>query len=367
MQPAFILKTPRGGDRITRALLGRSASLAVVDAQGIKGDTIEVVLDDRDGKIVIPSSGVELVDLYLGYVETGLQWFGRYTIDEIGASAPPQTITLSGKSADMQASLKAPKHGSITASTLGQWVASIADANDLQSDIDVDIAKILLPQLNWRGESDLHTLNRIADQVGAMVKFDKGFLRFKQPVGKRLLAGFEDVIVTRILGCEVTRYDWRAASRTQYKGVRSYYYDKDKAQRIPVTIGVDAVDDGPVLDVRHDSDDAEGAFRAASSRKEKLDKGTASLTLTLTGNPFFRADQIVLVEQLRLGIDGAWSIKSARHQFDGGGGYVTTLECEPPSAKKDRDKATKTAKEYNDETLRREQELKDQAAQGKQP
>ncbi len=359
MQPAFILRTPRGGDRLTRALLGRSASLTVTDAKDRDGDTIEIVLDDRDGKIVIPDGGTELIDLYIGYVETDLLWFGRYTIDEIGASAPPCTITLSGKSADMQSTLKTPKHGFTANTTVGDWVRDIATKNGLDADIAADLAQLALPQLNWRSESDLHILNRVADRLGAMVKFDKGVLRFKWPVGKRLLAGATDIDVTLIYGNQITRYDWRAQSRTQYKGVRSYYYDKHKAQRVPVTIG-DVTDADPVLEVRHDSDDADSAYQAASARKDKLDKGTASLTLTMTGNPKLRADQIILVEQLRAGIDGAWAIKSAQHRFDGSGGYVTTLECEPPAgSKSDRAKATKSAKEYNDETERREKEIKD--------
>ncbi len=356
MQPAFVLKTPNGGDRLTRALLGRCVSLTVVDAHGKSGDTIELVLDDRDGKIVIPTSGVELVDLYLGYVETNLDWFGRYTIDEIGASGSPQTITLSGKSADMQSDLKAPKHGSTKESTVGDWLSAIALANNLQTDIEPDIAKIPLPQLNWRGESDLHTLNRMADRYGAMFKFDKGFLRFKWPVERRLLAGKKDVVATRILGSDITRYDWRAQSRKKYKGVRSYYYDKDKAQRIPVTIGGDEDNNEPILDMRHDADNADDAFLEASSRKDKLDKGTASLTITMPGNQHLRADQMILIEQLRAGIDGAWNIKSVRHQLDGGGGFATTLECEPPGTGKNRDKATQSVKEIIEWGLQHEKD-----------
>ncbi len=354
MQPAFILRTPRGGDRLTRALLGRSASLTVTDAKDREGDTIEITLDDRDGKIVIPDGGTELIDLYIGYVETDLLWFGRYTIDEISASAPPCMITLSGKSADMQSALKAPKHGFTAETTVGDWVKSIAERNGLDTDIAADLAQLPLPQLNWRSESDLHLLNRVADRLGAMVKFDKGVLRFKWPAGKRLLAGDTDIDITVIQGNAVTRYNWRATSRTQYNAVQGFYYDKHKAQRVAVTVGETHVE-GPVLEVRHDSDDADSAYQAATARKDALDKSTASLSLTMTGNPKLRADQIILIEHLRSGIDGAWAIKSAQHRFDGSGGYVTTIECEPPTgSKQDRTRITQAAKAYQDQREYRE-------------
>ena len=75
-----------GQDR-SEAFRARLLSLTITDESGYYSDTVSVRLDDRDGRIVPPRPGVEMV-VQLGYEEIGRVEIGRYTVDEIELSGP---------------------------------------------------------------------------------------------------------------------------------------------------------------------------------------------------------------------------------------------------------------------------------------
>ena len=79
-----------GQDR-SEAFRARLLSLTITDESGYYSDTVSVRLDDRDGRIVLPRLGVEMV-VQLGYEEIGRVEMGRYTVDEIELSGPPDTL-----------------------------------------------------------------------------------------------------------------------------------------------------------------------------------------------------------------------------------------------------------------------------------
>jgi phage protein D len=74
---------------ITTRLQDRLLSLHITDEAGFRSDTVELQLDDRDGKIEWPKHGAEL-DISLGYRSTGLTAMGRYVVDEIVHTSPPR-------------------------------------------------------------------------------------------------------------------------------------------------------------------------------------------------------------------------------------------------------------------------------------
>ena len=81
-----------GQDR-SEAFRARLLSLTITDESGYYSDTVSVRLDDRDGRIVLPRLGVEMV-VQLGYEEIGRVEMGRYTVDEIELSGPPYSCAL---------------------------------------------------------------------------------------------------------------------------------------------------------------------------------------------------------------------------------------------------------------------------------
>jgi phage protein D len=113
--------------------------------------------------------------------------------------------------------------------------------------------------------------------------------------------------------------------------VVAYYYDQDKAERIPVNVLAPGETTGqaPKFTLRHDYRDATAAHDAAEAKLATLQRGVGTLSLTLPGVPQLRADQLLTLTGLREGIDGEWYVTRAEHQLDQGG-YVTRIEAEVP-------------------------------------
>ena len=326
MRPIFSLLSLTSGADLTGALLDRLVRLRVVDVEGIESDTLEIEIDDRDGRIQLPSTG-ERLHLLLGYTGIEIADMGRFVVDEIGVSGPPMALTVSAKGADMLGGLKTPKMDFFHDTVLGDLVRKIASQQDLKAEVHDDVNNIPVPHVDQMGESDLALLTRLASQNDLSLKIDAEKVAVRPHASKLIAYGKGAVGSIHIRGREISRYQWESTSRTKYGAVKASYYDRDLAQRVPVTVG--DPDAGPTLELRHDAHDAEEAARIASARVEQLARGTGSLKLTVPGRPGLRAGMVALVSGLRDGLNGTWVIERAEHTLDTKG-YVTTASCVPP-------------------------------------
>ncbi|SMG64540.1 Phage late control D, partial [methanotrophic bacterial endosymbiont of Bathymodiolus sp.] len=154
---------------ITERIQDRLLSLRVTDEAGIKSDTVELNLDDRDGLVIWPVHGAEL-EISLGYRETGLVRLGLYIVDEVEHSGPPNTLTIRAKASDMRQSLKAPQTRVWDNVTLADLVSSIASEHGLVPKISDSLASIGYTHLDQTEESDLHLLTRLGRENNAVTK-----------------------------------------------------------------------------------------------------------------------------------------------------------------------------------------------------
>ena len=89
-----------GQTDMNAAIHNRLLSLDLTDEAGYQSDSLEIRLDDRDGKIKLPRRGVTL-DVRLGFKEVGLAEMGLFTVDEVEVKGPPATLTVRARSADL--------------------------------------------------------------------------------------------------------------------------------------------------------------------------------------------------------------------------------------------------------------------------
>ena len=167
MKPAFMIVTSDGED-ISMLLEDRLLSLEISDEAGIVSDSFRMVLDDRDNVIAMPASDVTL-QIWLGYEENLLYDMGSYTVDEVELSDAPQTVTISGKSSNMVATLKSWKKRSWDkklnpSGTLGGIIRTVALEHKLEAAIAKEFEDIKIDHLDQTYESDMNMLTRLADQ-----------------------------------------------------------------------------------------------------------------------------------------------------------------------------------------------------------
>ena len=78
-KPAFDITI--GGKQVL-SLNGRMMGLTLTDNRGFEADSLEITIDDADGKIELPPRGVE-VSVAIGWRGEPLTHKGVFTVDEV--------------------------------------------------------------------------------------------------------------------------------------------------------------------------------------------------------------------------------------------------------------------------------------------
>ena len=330
MRPIFVVHSLTWDVDLTLKLMDRTTRLELVDAEGVESDTLELDIDDRAGEVDVPEQG-EILRVYLGYSGRELAHMGDYVIDEIGLEGPPMTMSISGKGVDVVGSaLKAPKSKTRRdeAETVGTLARAIAEEHGLEPTIHPEVDNIPVRHIDQVGESDMALLQRLAGLHDLTLRVAARALTLRPhaarlSIGEALLGG----LVVRE-GKQLSRYRWRGKARTRYEGVRSHYYDPERAERVPVVVGA-AGEDALILDERHDCRDEDEATRSGTSRMHQLGRETASLSIDMPGDEWIRAGARLFLHGIRDPIHGHWSIETVRHRLDRNG-FTTSVEAVPP-------------------------------------
>ena len=163
MQPEFQLLADK--QDITARLQDRLLSLHITDEAGFLSDTVELQLDDRKAKIEWPKHGAEL-NVSLGYRSTGLTAMGRYVVDEIAHTSPPNTLIIRGQAMDRQRSLHSKQTRSWSNISLADLVTTIAAEHGLTAKVADNLADIQINHLDQVDESDAP----FVDALGAKLR-----------------------------------------------------------------------------------------------------------------------------------------------------------------------------------------------------
>lgn len=337
MTPAYEILA--GQADVTAAIRDRLLSLTLTDEAGYQSDSLEIRLDDRDGKIKLPRRGVTL-DVRLGYLplqgsvrETDrmeLRPMGLFTVDEVEVQGPPATLIVRARSADLREELKGQKTRSWTDTTLREVVAAVAADHGLSLRMPLPPPTIHLPHLDQSNESDLNLLTRLARRWDYVFKLSGKRLVFV-PAGHGLAASGELVEAVTIHREQVKDYRAVLADRERYRSVVAYWQDQEAGKRISERAG----EGKPAFVLRHTYPDAGQARSAAQSRLAQLARGRSTVSLSLAnGDPTPRAQSPVTLTGFRSGVDGEWVAKRVVHKY-ASGGYGTFLEVEPPAATAD--------------------------------
>lgn len=323
MRPDFLLIA--NAKDITAVFRDRLLSLRVTDEAGTQSDTLEIILDDRDSRLQWPEKGASL-DVSLGYQGQVLSRMGSYIVDEVSHSGPPDTMTIRAKAADMGASLKAPKTRQWEQQSLGQMVGQIAGEHKLRPRVSATLAGRVIPHVDQTEESDLHLLTRLAKQYDAVAKPASGFLLFVVKGEAKAASGRQLPAIT-VAPAQILQHRMTQADRGKYAAVRTFWHNVSTADRVAVLTGSGE----PIYTIRQSYPDAAQAADAGMAKLQALQRGTATLSLTLIGNTAVQAEGELVLSGLRETINGSWLIKRVEHQLDTSG-FSTRLDADIPAA-----------------------------------
>ena len=348
---AAISLTLEDGTNLADKVRPRLLSLSVSEKREDDADEINLVLQNTDGLLAIPRTGVRLA-LALGWeagadVPLGLVDKGRFTIDEIELSGPPDQIAIRGRSADLTGALRKRETRTWRATTLGAILTEIAGRHSRTARIGGDLAARVIDVIEQEGKSDMAFLRDLGKRYDAIATWKDNFLLFL-PIGSATTASgaaLPGLVLTRRDGGSWT---FREGQRESYKGAEAQWQDSAAGRRRTVKV------DGPATppDPRAaDGEGEEGGAAASTPEPKKLKRVYASeaearqaaeaaasraartpyeFSYDLAiADPAIQPDVKITLQGWNPVIDGiAWLVKSVETTFDGSGGLRQRIELE---------------------------------------
>lgn len=325
------MRTPRAeikvnGKPVASLFNERLISVTIVDKEGQTSDTVSCDLNDGNPFAAIPKKG-DTIEASLGYLETGIAFFGRYTLEDPEIRCLPYGMTIKGKAANMRDALKQRRARHWDDKTVGDIVGQIASENGLTAAVDEEIGAHRYAWFGQEDESDIHVVERLARRHDALFSVKDGKLVFarkgsgKSASGKDLTPVVASPANIVIGTCRVN-----FAHRNKYKKVKARIYDRDKAQQ--VEIEADSDEEGTAdYTIPEPFADEEEAEKAAKSKAGSLKAETIRTSVTVFGDPTIRAGAPFRYSGVRPGVDEIeFVIETATHRIDKGG-YTTQIEA----------------------------------------
>lgn len=321
MKPTF--RIVADGKDITTLINDRLLELRTSDKPGMESDDFELRIDDRDQAVTLPTRGAS-IEVYLGYTDKALTRLGRYTVDEVEVSGPPDTLVIRGKASDMRGSGKTVRSGSWENVSLQQIVRDVAARNGWQPVCPVQTKVPRIDQLN---ESDYNFITRVAKQYDCTAKLADGKLLVMPRQGSQTASG-ENLIPVVLGRSDLSRYQFRFGDRNTQKAVRTKHQDKRTGALQVVELGNDELPDGlPAVHTdRHIYPNKSAAEQAAKARLAAFNRSTAGVRLEMVGRTDVFAERLIVVQGIKPGLDGEYLADAVEQMFTPAG-WTTTVEC----------------------------------------
>lgn len=308
------------------ALQDRLISLSVTLNNGQSADQLSLGLDDRPAlsgsAIALPTQGVSL-KVAMGY-ETYLAEMGSFQVNHIG---------LSGSSGGRSLSISATPSLLLTETsrtwggkTIADIVETIAKENALSAGISPSFKLQTIDVINQLNESDSAFLTRLAERYNAVCKPMADKLLFMEK-GQGTSASGIPMLAVPIAPHDVLQWSMQINERQDYVKVVAYWPDLLNAEDGEVYVPPGEPKSGDkVCRLPHLYNNEKEAAQAAQAKLDEMNRGDATLSMTIIGNPDITAEGKITVRDLRSDVDGDYIVKSATHSFSSGG-YQTSIQA----------------------------------------
>lgn len=332
------MSTPRffvsvGGQDVSSRFRPLVTDVTIRDAAGETSDTCSITLDDAGGAIALPAMGTRILASIEGASFDGF-------VDDVrsnGGRGQGMMLTISAKSADMRAEVKAQKETHKDDCTLEEAAQAFAPAG-LSVKVDGSLASIERPYWSMNREPFMHWAQRTAREIGATFKIMGSTAVFVPRNGGTSASGRPLIPVTATRG--VNLISWSIApilSRPQFAGFAVSYYDPAEAKWKTETVQAQGASVAANATDRYAAADQGSAKDRAGAMDKESDREKGGGSVTILGNPAAQAEATCIVAGCRPGVDGVYRIDVAEHKLTRSGGYETKLTLKQPSGGAGRD------------------------------
>ncbi len=296
----------------------RIISLRIQDTIEDSSDGCELELEDSDGLVELPQSGVKL-QVSLGY-RGDLHEYGEYVADDLSVSSGKIAISATGFNKNLGLkTIRSQSYGK----SLNECLQSVCSRNNITLFISDDLKKVKAAKtFVQENESDLHFLTRTLRSLGSFYKVD----------GSRLLVyrGGNPGTVSNSKGLEVVsigKHDvmpgWIFAIelRNKYESAQAKVWNIGDKKSTTVTVG----NGEPVLRLKTRFNSEAEAKTQARSALDACRLEGQKFRFSVPGNPFLRANSPIKVSGFKDGLDGDYIAKEETHEISGK--YITSVQA----------------------------------------
>lgn len=330
-----------GGADLADKVNPRLLELTLSEKREAEADELSITLHNHDGALAVPEPGVALL-LQLGWmsgddraqvagggsaakgVPVGLVDKGRFTVDEVGQSGPPDVVTIRARSADLTGLYRKRRTRTWRNTNLGSVLGRIASEHGGFARIAGGLANAPIKEIEQEGKSDMAFVRDLGRRYDAIATWKAGMLLFA-PIGLSAAVGgapMDSFLLTRRDGW---RWSFTQADREAYSGAEAQWHDQDGARRRTVRVGANGaqVAEGgsasrKLKRVYASEAEARQAAQAAATRDRR--RPYAFEYELAVADPALQPDQRITLQGWGAKVDGiAWLVESVETTLDAEG------------------------------------------------
>lgn len=303
-------------------LKDRLLEVQFIDRPGISSDSLEIHIDNRDGKARTLKHG-EKIQFFLGYKGDAEYKRGGYILDSTSFQGPPDKIVITANAMNFRDAMAGHRNRLFQDVSIADIVRTIASEHNYETFIDPKFETVVIDHLNQINESDLYFLRSLADEYGAISKCLGQSMAFIPLVNKAesIKAALGS---TTIHKQECTRYKVGRTDRSRYSGVKALWNDtrtpSGKTEAITVGGG------NKLFSLPQIYRTPEQAQAAAEAKWQRLVRSEAEVSITLPGKPSLTCEGQLFLKGFGVA-DGEYVVTEVTHSLTKAAGFVSQLKA----------------------------------------
>jgi phage protein D len=308
-----------GGADLTSKINPRLIELTLTEKRGGEADELAITLHNHDGLLAAPAPG-KYLSLQLGWtsgddVRVGLVDKGRFKVDEVTESGPPDIITIRARSADLTGDYRKRRTQSWRDTTLGAMLDKIAQRNSASAQVHPDLASKPIAAIEQHNKSDMAFVKDLGQRYDALATWKDRKLLF-MPVGSATTASGKAIPLATLTRGDGWAWSFGTAEREDHDGAEAQWHDKAGGRRRTVKRGGNK----RKRLKRVYATEAE-ATQAADAAASKGKRGARTFEYDLGyADPTLQPNGKIKLQGWNPRIDGlAWLVESIETSLDGSG------------------------------------------------
>lgn len=217
----------------------RFLDLTLTEKRGDEADELSLTLHNHDGRLAAPSTG-RVLTLALGWrsggPSTGLVGKGRFRVDEVEESGPPDVITIRARSADLGGDYRKRRTQVWRDTTVGAVIDTIAGRYGVASLVHPDLRPLAIAVLEQHGKSDMALVKDLGSRFDALATWKDRKLIF-MPVGAQTTPSGKAIPALTLNRRDGWTWRFSRADREENDGAEAEWHDQAEGKRKKVSTG----------------------------------------------------------------------------------------------------------------------------------